>query len=74
MLFCKYIFEYISNSIVFYSNIYLTEIKKENSSNFFLIIVNENLTYLKFEQLSNLLFRLYCIQERLDACSWNRLG
>ena len=69
MLFCKYIFEYISNSIVFYSNIYLTEIKKENSSNFFLIIVNENLPYLKFEQLSNFLFRLYCIQERLDACS-----
>ena len=49
MLFCKYTFECISNSIVFYlkSNIYLTEIKKENSSNFFLIIVNENLLYLK---------------------------
>ena len=45
MLFCKYAFECISNSIVFYlkSNIYLTEIKKENSSNLFLIIVNENL-------------------------------
>ena len=49
ILFCKYTFECISNSIVFYlkSNIYLTEIKKENSSNFFLIIVNENLLYLK---------------------------
>ena len=49
MFFCKYTFECISNSIVFYlkNNIYLTEIKKENSSNFFLIIVNENLLYLK---------------------------
>ena len=49
MLFCKYTFECISNSIVFYlkNNIYLTEIKKGNYSNFFLIIVNENLLYLK---------------------------
>ena len=49
MFFCKYTFECISNSIVFYlkNNIYLTEIKKGNSSNFFLIIVNENLLYLK---------------------------
>ena len=47
--FCKYTFDCISNSIVFYlkHNIYLTEIKKENSSNFFLIIVNENLLYLE---------------------------
>ena len=43
MLFCKYTFECISNSYY----IYLTDIKKENSSNFFLIIVNENLLYLK---------------------------
>ena len=49
MLFCKYTFECISNSIVFYlkNNIYLTEIKKGNSSNFFFVIVNENLLYLK---------------------------
>ena len=50
MFFWKYIFECISNSTVFYlkkHNMYLTEIKKENSSNFFLIIVNENLLYLK---------------------------
>ena len=51
MLLCKYTFECISNSIVFYlKNIiymYLTEIKLENSSNFFLIIVSENLFYLK---------------------------
>ena len=40
------------------------------SSNFFLITVNENLLYLKFDYLSRLLFRrLYCIQEVLDACS-----
>ena len=49
MLFCKYTFECIGNSIVFYlkNNRYLTEIKKEKFSNFFLIIVNENLLYLK---------------------------
>ena len=49
MLFCRYTFECIGNSIVFYlkNNRYLTEIKKEKFSNFFLIIVNENLLYLK---------------------------
>ena len=49
MLFCKDTFECISKSIVFYlkNNVYLTKIKKENSSNFFLITVNENLLYLK---------------------------
>ena len=49
MLFCKYTFECISNSIVFYLKkyIYLTEVKKENSRNFFLIIFNENILYLK---------------------------
>ena len=49
VLFCKYTFECISNSLVFYlkNSIYLTEIKKENSNNFFLIILNENLLYLK---------------------------
>ena len=49
MRFYKYTFECISNSIVYYlkNTIYLTEIEKENSSNFFLIIVNENLLHLK---------------------------
>ena len=49
MLFCKYTFECISDYCILLKklNIYLTEIKKGNSSNFFLIIVNENLLYLK---------------------------
>ena len=53
VLFCKYTFECISNSLVFYlkNSIYLTEIKKENSNNFFLIILNENLLYLKIWSL-----------------------
>ena len=48
MLFCKYTFECISNSILFHvkNYVYLTEIKKENSDSFFLIIVNKNLQYL----------------------------
>ena len=43
MFFCKYTFECIGNFILYI----LTEIKKEDSSNFFLIIVTENLLYLK---------------------------
>ena len=47
MLFCKYTFECISNSIVFYLKKQYISCwnKKENSSNFFLIILNENLLY-----------------------------
>ena len=46
--FCKYTFNCISNSAVFsLKNVYLNEIKKENSTNFFIINVNENLLYLK---------------------------
>ena len=49
MLFCKYTFECISDSIVLLKkyDIYLTEMKKKNSSNFFRIIVNKTLLYLK---------------------------
>ena len=49
MLFCRYTFECINNSIAFYlkTYLYLTAIKKDNFSNFFLIIVNENLTVSK---------------------------
>ena len=49
MLLCKYTFECISNSIVFYLKniIYLIAIKKENSRNFFLIVVHQNLLYPK---------------------------
>ena len=50
MLLCKYAFDCINNSIVIYLkkiNVYLTETKKKNSRNLFLIIANENLLYLK---------------------------
>ena len=49
MLFCKCTVECITNFIVFYleNNVYLTELIKGNSSNFFLIISNENLRYLE---------------------------
>ena len=48
MFLCNYTVECNSNSAAFYlKNIYLTEIKKENSTNIFLVTVNENLLYLK---------------------------
>ena len=55
MLFCKCTTEFISNYIAFYlkkkKNLYLAEIKKENSSNSFFITVSKNLLYLKLWSL-----------------------
>ena len=60
MLFCKHTFEYVSNYTVFYfKKIYKSywNKKRKNSNNFFLIIVNENLWYLKIWSLFQLTFQ-----------------